>query len=333
MSRRGAPPWLGLGLRLAAALGAGLLALPGCGPPAPEPHTRISGWSPSGPGADRAPLITVDFTAPIAADGLAEGRLVALCRASDARAVAHTLEAGQPPGSTAVAASPALAGDGRRIELRPLARLSGGTSYAVVVAPTLRDLEGRAVLDPEGHRRTFVGTFTTVAGPPPRPVLTEVRAVAESPQAGGEYVELLNLGEEPLDLSGWRLEKRTSTGSLAGCTVATAAEMLAPGAFGLLTSEAWDRRYPVPAGTVRFTCGSSTLAGGLSDERPPEVRLLDPAGALLATFGQGDAAPPCPAAVERIDPLAPDQADNLACAEEEGTPGWCNSVTPPGWCP
>ena len=160
----------------------------------------------------------------------------------------------------------------------------------------------------------------------------EVRAVAESPQAGGEYVELLNLGEEPLDLSGWRLEKRTSTGSLAGCTVATAAEMLAPGAFGLLTSEAWDRRYPVPAGTVRFTCGSSTLAGGLSDERPPEVRLLDPAGALLATFGQGDAAPPCPAAVERIDPLAPDQADNLACAEEEGTPGWCNSVTPPGWC-
>jgi len=103
--------------------------------------------------------------------------------------------------------------------------------------------------------------------------------------------------------------------------------------FGLLTGGAWDGRYPVPAGTVRFTCGSSTLAGGLSDERPPEVRLLDPAGALLATFGQGDAAPPCPAAVERIDPLAPDQADNLACAEEEGTPGWCNSVTPPGWCP
>jgi hypothetical protein len=320
-------------LRLAVALGAGLAALPGCGPPAPEPHTRIAGWTPSGPGADREPLVTVDFTAPIAADGLAEGLLVALARAADARTVARALEAGQPPGPPALAADQALAGEGRRIELRPLARLSGGTAYAVVVAPTLRDAEGRPVLDPEGHRRTFVGTFTTVAGPPPRPVLTEARAVAETPQAGGEYVELLNLGEEPLDLSGWRLEKRTASGSLAGCTVAFAAEALAPGAFGLLTSEAWDGRYPVPAGTVRFTCGSSTLAGGLSDERPPEVRLLDPAGALLATLGEGDAAPSCPAAVERIDPLGPDQAPNLACAEDGGTPGWCNSVTPPAWCP
>jgi hypothetical protein len=278
-------------------------------------------------------MVTVDFTAPVAAEGLAEGLLVALARAADVRDVARLLESGQPPGPLALPGDAALAEGGRQIELRPHALLAGGAAYAVVVAPTLRDLEGRAVLDPEGHRRTFVGTFSTVAGPPPRPVLTEVRAVAATPQAGGEYVELLNLGEEPLDLSGWRLEKRTSAGSLAGCTVEAAPVALPPGDFGLIAGGAWDGRYPASAGTVRFTCGGLALAGGLADDRPPEVRLLDASGVLQATFGQGGAAPLCPAAVERIDALSPDQPANLACAADDGTPGWCNSVTPPARCP
>lgn len=325
MSRRAA------GAALVAVLG--LVAWPGCAPQAPEPHTRIAGWSPSGTGVVRSALVTVDFTSPVASDGLAEGLLVALARAADARAVARLLEAGEPAGPLALPCDAALTDGGRRIELRPLTQLAGSTAYALVVAPTLRDAEGRAVLDPEGHRRTFVATFSTEAGPPPRPILTEVRAVAVTPQAGGEYVELLNLGEEPLDLSGWRLEKRTSSGTLAGCTVAAAVSALPPGAFGLITSEAWDGRYPGPAGTIRFTCGASTLAGGLADDRPPEVRLLDPSGAVQVTFGEGGAGPRCPASVERIDALAPDRAANLDCAIDEGTPGWCNSVTPPALCP
>ena len=125
---------------------------------------------------------------------------------------------------------------------------------------------GAPVLDPEGHRRTFVGTFTTVAGPPPRPVLTEVRAVAATPQAGGEYVELLNLGEEPLDLSGWRLEKRTSTGSLAGCTVAAAADGAAAGRLRPADQRGLGRPLPgcrpapsaSPAGRRRWRAASPT---------------------------------------------------------------------------
>ncbi len=148
-----------------------------------------------------------------------------------------------------------------------------------------------------------------------------------------KYVELLNLGEEPLDLSGWRLEKRTSSGALAGCTVAAAAQPLPPGAFGLLVSGAWDGRYAEAASAVRFTCGAASLAGGLADDRPPEVRLLDPAGSVAATIGQDGVAPRCPAAVERIDLAGPDAAANLACAVGEGTPGACNSVTAPSSCP
>jgi hypothetical protein len=57
------------------------------------------------------------------------------------------------------------------------------------------------------------------------------------------------------------------------------------------------------------------------------------AGALLDTFGKDGGAPLCPASVERIDAGAPDQPANMACAVDAGTPGWCNSVTPPAWCP
>jgi hypothetical protein len=243
------------------------------------------------------------------------------------------LEAGEAPGLLAVACEVALLEGGRRLSLTPRQPLAAGSAWALLVAPTLLDAEGRPVLDPEGRRRSWLGTFSTEAGPPPRPVLTEVRAVAATPQAGGEYVELINLGDGPLDLSGWRLEKRTATGLLAGCTVAAAAEPLQPGRYALLTSGAWDDRYPVPDGTVRFGCGVATLAGGLADDRPPELRLLDWTGALIASFGDGGTAPRCPAAVERIDVAGGDAPGNFACALEEGTPGACNSVTPAGWCP
>ena len=322
-----------LPLLLGLAVGGLLAALGGCGPEATAPHTRLAGWSPQGGGAPLDARVSADFTAPIAASGLAEGRHVALARAVDARAAQKALEAGEPLGPLAVACEVALLEGGRRLTLTPRRPLPAGSAFALLVAPTLRDAEGRPVLDPEGHRRSWLGAFSTEAGPPPRPVLTEVRAVAATPQAGGEYVELLNLGDGPLDLSGWRLEKRTASGQLTGCTVGAAAEPLEPGGYALLTSGAWDGRYPVLAGTVRFGCGAATLAGGLADDRPPELRLLDWTGALTATFGEGGTAPRCPAAVERIDAEGGDAAGNFACAEDEGTPGWCNSVTPAGWCP
>jgi hypothetical protein len=224
---------------------------------------------------------------------------------------------------------------GRRIELRPQAPLAEGAVHALVLGP-VHDATGRPVLDPEGKRRTFVTTFETEPGPPgppPHPVLTEVRADAVTPEAGGEYVEVQNLGAAPLDLSGWRLEKLTGSGTLAGCDLALATGgPVAPGGYALLTGGAWDGRYQVPAGTPRFACGGTTLAGGLANDRAPELRLLDPAGATQATFGLGGTAPRCPGPCERVEPTGPDAAGNLACAEGDGTPGACNSLTPAGRC-
>ena len=221
------------------------------------------------------------------------------------------------------------------MELRPRAPLLAGAVHALVLGP-VRDAAGRPVLDPDGKRRTFVATFQVdpgPPGPPPRPVLTEVRADAATPEAGGEYVELQSRGEGPLDLSGWRLEKRTAAGAWAGCELQLAdGGPIAPGAFGLLTGGAWDGRYPRPDPSPRWACGGATLAGGLANDRPPELRLVDPAGAVLATFGEGASAPRCPVAVERVVPDGPDAASAFECADE-GTPWACNSVTPAEWCP
>lgn len=304
---------------------AAALAL-GCGPAAPEPHVRLATWSPSGTAAPLDAVAVLEFSGPLD-PALPAGARVALARGADARAVATAAgsEAGLAAGDPVVPCALSLDAEGRRLTLRPLAPLAAGAVHALVVGP-LRDAGGRPVLDPEGRRRTFVATFETVAappGPPPRPVLAEALADAATPEAGGEYLEVWNLGEGPLDLEGWRVAKRTTSGAWTSCT-ATRAEggPVAPGEAGLLTGGGWDGRYDAPAGVARWACGASALAGGLANDRPPELRLLDPAGQLRSTLGEGGAAPRCAGAVERLDLEGPDAPGNWGCADGVGTPGW-----------
>jgi hypothetical protein len=285
----------------------------------------VHAWSPSGSGVPADAVAALEFSAPADPAGLADGARVALARAADVRAVAAAVEseAGLSPGSPAIPCEVRLLDGGRRLELRPLAPLAEGAAHALVLG-RIHDAAGRPVLDPDGKRRTFVATFETQPGPPgppPHPVVTEVRADAETPEAGGEYVEVQNRGVAPLDLDGWRLVKRTSAGSWSGCDLGAAAGgPVPPGAFALLTGAAWDGRYALPAGTARYACAGTTLAGGLANDRGPELRLLDPAGVVQATLGEGGVAPRCPVALVRLDPAGPDAAGNLGCVEA-GSPG------------
>lgn len=297
----------------------------GCEPPGAAPHTRVIGIEPAGGVvAPELPAAAVTFSAPVSAEGLRDGRRLLLVPADALRAALDAVEsedgAVAPPG--AVIASVAVEGGGTRAVLRPAAPLRARAAYALVVSSRLRDAEGRPVLDAEGRRRPSVATFETgaAAGPPPWPTITEVRADAATPEAGGEYVELANLGEGPLDLYGHRLAKRTAAGGVSSCALPLDA-VLAPGAIALIVGGAYDGRYALPAGPALLACGGAALLGGLANDRPPEVLLLAPDGAVAASFGQGGIAPLCPAAALRLDPAAPDEASNLACADGEGTPG------------
>ncbi len=303
---------------------AAIVALLACGLPPPEPLPRIVAASPLGEGVSTLAAAEIRFEVPVDPDGLLDGRRLVLVGSDALRAAIAAVESddGAATLAGAVAVAATLEDGGTRVVLRPRAPLRGFTAYAVVLSSRVRAADGRAMLDPEGRRRTFVSSFATGApeGPPPAPALTEVLADAATPEAGGEYVEVANLGAAPLDLAGWRLAKRTATGALSSCAIGVppGTAPLRPGAVALLAGGAWDGRYALPAGVPVLACGSTALLGGIANDRAPDLLLADPGGTVRATLGAAGA-PICPAALEKVDPAGPDLPENLACAD--GSPG------------
>jgi len=190
--------------------------------------------------------------------------------------------------------------------------------------------------DLAGNRATPGPWMVAATGSPaPRVVLTEVLADAASPQAGGEFVEIANLGSGDADLTGWKLAKRSTSGAISRCTLEPGGGALPPGGHGLVVGGGWDGRYPMPAGVPLFHCGATSLAGGLADDRAPSIALESASGAVVSGFGWAGPSLRCTGrSTERIQPGGEDVASNLACAKEApGTPGACNGNTPAGDCP
>jgi len=314
-----------------------LVAAIACGMPLPDPLVRIVGAGPGGEAVPPEATFSVTFSGPVEPAGVADGRRIAIGRAEDLRGLVEALESeeGVDSGDPIIPAAVALREGGTRVDLAPLLPLAPGSAHVLVVSSRVRSADGRAVLDPEGRRGPFVHAFGTgaPAGPPAAPVLTEVRVDAETPEAGGEYAEIANLGEGRMDLRGHRLAKRTASGALAACTLSLmAGGPVETGGHALAVGGAWDGRHELPEGTALYGCGASALLGGIANDRPAELLLFSPWEEPLSTLGAGGVAPIC-ATLERIHPLGADEPWNLECAEGDGTPGACNSVTPWYECP
>jgi hypothetical protein len=285
---------------------------------------RVVEVTPSGPGVPSGVEPAVRFSGPVAPDGLLDGRRFVLVAASELRAAVEWVEAddgvsasvpAQPPGSVELDEGATL------LRFRPGAPLPPGSAWALVLASRARAADGRYVLDAEGRMRPTVAEFAVAALPPPAVLLTEVLADAATPEAGGEYAEVLNLGPGPLDLAGWRFEKRTAAGAWSGCRIAEGVGgPVAVGAVALVVGGSWDGRYALPGPTATFACGATSLAGGIANDRPPEVRLLDPAGAIAAVL-DALAVPACAGALE-ADPLPLEEGGGATCCRcSEGSPG------------
>jgi hypothetical protein len=97
----------------------------------------------------------------------------------------------------------------------------------------------------------------------------------------------------------------------------------------------WDGRFTVPAGVPLLRCGSTSLLGGIPDDRAPELALETPAGEVATGFGWSAPSVRCTSrSAERIHPAGEDATAGYACAREPpGTPGACNGNTPPAECP
>lgn len=297
-----------------------------CGLPEPSPRVRVVAVEPEGPGIDPGATVSIAFSGPVAPAGLLDGRRALLAREADLRAAlaAAESEAGAGEEVPRVPCVPSLDEGATRFRLRPVEPLRDGERFVIVLSSRVVDADGRGVLDADGAPAPTVGRFETRWAPPPAVLLTELRADAATPEAGGEYAEVLNLGPGPLDLAGWRFEKRLATGAWSGCAIGEAigegAGAPAPaGRAVLVAGGSWDGRYALPEGTPVFPCGATALAGGIANDRPPVVRLLDRSGAVAAIL-DASAVPLCAATLvaEAVDPAA---ATATCCACTEGSPG------------
>jgi hypothetical protein len=295
----------------------------GCGLPDPGSMVRVVDGAPAGAGVDRAVEPSIRFSGAVAPEGLVDGRRFLLVRQGELRAAlaAAESEEGAAPSVPRVAGSVELREGSTRLVFRPNALLAPGVQWALILSSRALAPDGRHVLDADGRLKPTVLGFATAALPPPGVLFTELRADAETPEAGGEYAEILNLGPGPLDLAGWRLEKRSASGSWSGCTVGEwAGAPTAVGGVALLVGEGWDGRYGLPPGTALFPCGAGALAGGIANDRTPVLRLVDREGALAASL-DATGTPLCAGALEgEYGVLLPGAvASRWSCTE--GSPG------------
>ena len=295
-----------------------------CGLPAAEPMVRVVEASPTGPGAASGVEPTLRFSGPVAPEGLLDGRRFALVRSSDLRAALEAVESEVPAAGEAIAQPPGtveLDEEATRLRFRPSGPLPPGSAWALLLSSRARATDGRYVLDVEGRMRPTIVEFAIAALPPPAVLLTEVLADAATPEAGGEYAEVLNLGPGPLDLAGWRFEKRSAAGAWSGCSIGEGAGgPVGVGAVALVVGGSWDGRYSLPGVTATYPCGATSLAGGIANDRPPAVRLLDPSGVEAAHL-DATAVPPCAGALE-ADPLPAESGAGASCCRcTEGSPG------------
>ncbi len=329
-----------LGLDLAAGLTPGLLAVDlggvrdaaGNAPLALEPLTVSgcpSGGSPAVEGAAR--VIPGELSLTLRASLATMGRLLA-----EVSALPGDPACGAAPGSPAVALT--------RGDVLPC---PGWDPCASAPAPCPGEVtvgglcpgttvQVRLLAEDLARHRSVAGPWLQAASLPPRPapVLSEVLADADTPEAGGEYVEVANLGTGQADLTGHVLAKRTSSGAFTRCTLAQLAGGAIPaGGHALLVGGSYDGRYALAPGTPIYRCGASALAGGLANDRAPALALEDPQGLVVSSAGLAEPAARCAeGALERIHPAGPDASANWACPAAR-TPGACNRSTPAAECP
>jgi hypothetical protein len=156
------------------------------------------------------------------------------------------------------------------------------------------------VEDDEGHlvRSTALPVVTT--GPLPRLLLTEVMASPPLPipRSDGEYVEILNVGTTPADLSVVALQGIDGIPRPVA-PAAPSAIVLLPGARALAVGASFDAtRYAIPDGVPVLRATTQRLLGhGLSDEAPPFIALLaaDASGTVAEVDRYPGAEPRCTA--------------------------------------
>jgi hypothetical protein len=178
----------------------------------------------------------------------------------------------------------------------------------------------------------------------PAVVLAELMLSPPANKRSQIYLEIQNLGVDPVDLQGLVLADCHGT---VGCFAPAHEQAFGPFTMGgltvlsgrgyaLLVDASFDATlYPgLPPETLLLSPSDRSPFMHLSARSPQPIGLIDAAsGALLSSF-DGSVMPVEGVAIERIDPRAPDPMPGSWAlgSAPGGTPGGCNSLTPEADC-
>lgn len=162
-------------------------------------------------------------------------------------------------------------------------------------------------------------------------VLTEVMFDPTGPEASDEFIEILNIGDSPIDLNGFAVGDGDRVESIIFPNDDT---VLAPNQYAVIFDSDYftsDRNYDelIPAAALVLSVDDKTLgSAGLSNSRAETVILLDVQGDTLGSYvySLGN---PAGFSDEKIEPEDGDDLSNWADSISQlGTPGAKNSVSP-----
>lgn len=167
-----------------------------------------------------------------------------------------------------------------------------------------------------------VATFSQV-------VLSEIMFDPAYSEQTDEFVEIVNLSDDPVDLSGWRIGDGIGDDALVdageGMTVLPGQHAVILDADYFDGSTTYDGAIPEDA-LVLSIDGTTFGSGGLSNSQPEYVTLSDAIGRVIAQVLYSTGNEPGHSD-EKIDLAGSDDAENWADSERlHGTPGFRNSV-------
>ena len=149
--------------------------------------------------------------------------------------------------------------------------------------------------------------------------ISEVVANPNENQGGrhaAEFVELVNIGAEPIDLTGWRIADEQSTDDIQPFQPG-GSMILQPNMFAIILDPDNEGQYDIPTDAIVLRPSNSAIGNSLALKEI--VTLLDPTGAIADTH-----TPPMAArhgtSFERIDLQGPDEPQNWQlCTDRSGT--------------
>lgn len=165
-------------------------------------------------------------------------------------------------------------------------------------------------------------------------VLNEIMYNPAGNENSNEFIEIYNPGPSPVNLDGWSISDGTSSDQVIGHDSGLIiqpeqhAVILDPNYFG--SDRVYDALIP-PDALVLTIDGPTFGARGLSNSSPETISLISSSGDTVSHYRYTPDAQDGHS-LEKIDPAGGDTDGNWSISNEiNGTPGFKNSITPPGF--